>query len=311
MSCFVPIRKAVIPAAGLGTRMFPVSRVVPKELLPIGGKPLIQYAIDEAVASGIEEIVVVIGPRKSWLESFLNPDRESQSEPLSHGKKVDAESLDAFSSLARITIVQQSMPLGLGDALLCAQPTVGEEPFAVILPDALIDAPQPALAQLMAAYKERPAAFVATQRVEPCDFSRFGMLAVMPEKDLRVATAPFRVLSIVEKPRPTNAPSNFGVFGRYLLTPEIFADLKHVGTTIRGEVQLTDALAIYCRRHPLYGLVFTGKHYDAGHPLGYLQSVVDFALRNPETGPLLREHLAGLLNQEQRENEGVGISERG
>jgi len=311
MSSSTPIRKAVIPAAGLGTRMLPVSKVVPKELLPVGGKPLIQYAIEEAIASGIEEIVVVSGPRKSWLETFLKSYRELAVERRARGKQLELESLDSPSSLGHITVVQQPVPLGLGDAVLCTQSVIGREPFAVILPDAVIDAPVPVLAQLMAAYEEYPGAFVATKPVEPRDFAHFGMLSLKAGGDIRRTTAPFRVLSIVEKPQPKDAPSNFGVFGRYLLMPEIFADLKRVATTAGGEVQLSDALATYCQRDAMYALLFNGKHYDAGDPFGYFQAVVEFALKNAETGPMIREYLSELLSQEPQQSAVVAISDSG
>jgi UTP--glucose-1-phosphate uridylyltransferase len=310
MSSATPIRKAVIPAAGLGTRMRPVSKVVPKELLPLGCKPIIQYAIEEAVASGIEEIVVVTGPRKSWLEKFLTEVPECLSTTGGTNKDVTGKSPEALSSRVRIDVVQQMKPLGLGDALLCAQPVVGEEPFAMILPDAVIDAPEPPLSQLIRAYMALPGAFVATQRVEPRDFARFGMLSVNTT-DIRGATIPFRVLSIVEKPLANEAPSDFGVFGRYLLTSEIFADLKQVAATAIGEIQLTDALAIYCQRNPVYALVFKGKHYDAGDPIGYFQAVVEFALKDSVVGPLVREYLTGLFDLIPQETAVVAFPDQG
>lgn len=171
----------------------------------------------------------------------------------------------------------------------------------MILPDAVIDASDPPLYQLIRAYMTLPGAFVATQPVEPRDFVRFGMLS-LNTADICGTTTPFRVLSIVEKPLAGEAPSNFGVFGRYLLTAEIFADLKHVAATAKGEIQLTDALAIYCQRHPVYALVFKGKHYDAGDPIGYFQAVVEFALKDSVVGPLVREYLTGLFDLISQEN---------
>jgi UTP--glucose-1-phosphate uridylyltransferase len=297
MAPAISIRKAVIPAAGLGTRMFSVSKVVPKELLPVGGKPLIQRAIEEAVASGVEEVVVVIRPGKSLLESFLSADQKWMPSRSHQGEEADPLAPDAFSSPVRITLVQQAQPRGLGDALLCARPAVGNEMFGLVLPDAVIDAPRPALAQLTAAFREQPGAYVATQSVEPSDVSRFGMLVLDSTADAARTGEVFRVRSIVEKPEPGQSPSNFGVFGRYVLTPEIFAELDRLTETSDGEVQLSEALASYCQRHPLYAFRFKGSHYDAGDPLGYFQAVVEFALKDTDMGPMFRDYLAGIVER--------------
>jgi UTP--glucose-1-phosphate uridylyltransferase len=291
----VPIRKAVIPAAGLGVRMLPVTKVLPKEMMPIGNKPLIQYAVEEACASGIEEVVLVTAARKSVLECYFRPDAELEKLLEERGRDRELQGLRALSSLVRILTVHQPAPRGLGDALLCARSAIGDEPFALILPDAMVDAPQPVIAQLLAAFRHRPGAYIATRSVTPRDFSRFGMLAVAPLDDGSRSDGVLRVLSVVEKPKPKDAPSHYGVFGRYLLTPGIFDFLDSTEPDKNGEVQLSCALALYCRNNPVYALCFEGQHYDAGSRLGYLQATLEFALKDPELGPAVRNWLAAHL----------------
>jgi UTP--glucose-1-phosphate uridylyltransferase len=273
--------------------MLPVTKVLPKEMMPIGNKPLIQYAVEEAAASGIEEVVLVTATRKSILECYFRRDAELESLLEERGRHRELQSLRALSSLPRILIAHQAAPRGLGDALLCARSAIGDEPFALILPDAVVvDAPQPVIAQLMAAYRHRPGAYIATQRVKACDVPRFGMLAVTPLDGGSRSECFFRVLSVVEKPKPQDAPSYYGVFGRYLLTAEIFDFLDSTEPDGNGEVQLSGALALYCRKNSVYALCFEGRHYDAGSRSGYLQATMDFALKDPELAPAIRNCLA-------------------
>lgn len=288
----VPIRKAVIPAAGLGIRMLPVTKVLPKEMMPIGNKPLIQYAVEEAAASGIEEVVLVTAARKSVLECYFRRDAALERILEERGQDHELQCLRALSSLVRILTVHQPAPRGLGDALLCARSALGDEPFALILPDAIVDAPQPVIAQLMAAFRHRPGAYIATRSVAPRDVSRFGMLAVAPLVDNSRSDGVLRVLSVVEKPNPEDAPSHYGVFGRYLLTPEIFDFLDSAEPDENGEIQLSAALALYCRKKPVYALCFEGRHYDAGSRFGYIQAALEFALKDPELGAAVRNCLA-------------------
>ncbi|HXY08609.1 MAG TPA: sugar phosphate nucleotidyltransferase [Terriglobales bacterium] len=299
MDPFFPLRKVVIPAAGLGTRMLPVSEVVPKELLPVGGKPAIQYAIEEAIASGVAEVVVVTRPDKPWLVDFLTRDQKAPSRGFECQKKTEA--LDALFCQLRITLVEQPQPQGLGDALLCARPEIGDDTFGVILPDAIIDARLPVLAQLAVAFQEQPGSYVATQPVEPRDVHRFGMLALEPLHGAARAGSVFRVRSIVEKPSFTQTPSSFGVFGRYVFTGEIFSLLDEVAAGSCGEVQLSDALAKYCERYPLYAFCFDGRHYDVGDPSGYFRAVVDFTLKDKQIGPTFRDYLSGVLGSSPAE----------
>lgn len=271
--------------------MLPVTKVLPKEMMPIGNKPLIQYAVEEAATSGIEEVIFVTASRKSALECHFRRDPELERFLEERGRDCELAALRALSSLVRIRTVQQMAPRGLGDALLCARSAVGDEPFAVILPDAIMDAPCPVVAQLIAGFRQLPGAYVATQSVEPCDVARFGMLAVAPVNDNAGASSVLRVLSVVEKPRPEDAPSRYGIFGRYLLTPEIFDFLDHTEPDGNGEVQLSGALALYCQKYPMYALRFEGQHYDAGSKFGYVQATLEFALKDPELGPAVRDYL--------------------
>jgi len=262
--------------------MLPFTKAVPKEMLPIGNKPLIQYAVEEAAASGIEEIILVTRGDKPALERHFATDPTLEEILGRQGRKQELDAVRSLSKLAKITSVRQDSPRGLGDALLCARPFVDGQPFAVILPDAIISAAQPALSQLIAAYSRRPASYVATQSVEPEDVVRFGMLAVDMKED-SASPGVLRVRGVVEKPTQGDAPSHYGVFGRYLFEPEIFDFLDCVANPGREEARLSDALTLLCRQRVLYALCFDGKHYDAGNKLGYLQAVVDFALEAAET----------------------------
>jgi UTP--glucose-1-phosphate uridylyltransferase len=290
----LPIRKAVIPAAGLGTRMLPVTKVLPKEMIPIANKPLIQYAVEEAVSSGIEEIVLITHGRKSVLERYFRRDSDLEQLLIQRGRYAELESIRALSSLAHFRIVCQDSARGLGDALLCARGVLGNEAFAVLLPDVIFDSQRPVLAQLLAAFDEYPGYYVAAGEVEAMDVPRFGMLAVEQISSESSTQRLFRVLSLVEKPSPDRAPSRYGVFGRYLLSAGIFDFLDKLTPSADGEIQLTDALGLCCQSEPFYALCLEGTHYDAGNKLGYVQATVDFALKDPEVAPALRRYLENL-----------------
>jgi UTP--glucose-1-phosphate uridylyltransferase len=288
------IRKAVIPAAGLGTRMLPITKAIPKEMFPLANKPLIQYAVEEAAASGIEEVILVTRAGKSVLERYFAPAPELERSLTRQGRERELELLLSISARVRISVVYQPSPLGLGDALRCAQSTIGNEPFAVILPDALVVAPQPVLAQLIAAYQYYPGSFVATQPVEPSEVSKFGMLAVVPIENTFTLAKIFRVSALIEKPLAGDSPSCYGVFGRYLLQPEIFNFLNSASAGQDSEIQLTDCLAQYCQTEPLYALYFEGTHYDTGDKVGYLRASIDFALKDPEVCHAVHKYLTTL-----------------
>ena len=276
--------------------MFSVSKVIPKELLPLGGKPLIQHAIEEAVASGVEEVIVVTRPEKSLLNTFLGRDCELARSELD--LKVHT---DALPRNVNIILVDQPQARGLGDALLCAQSAIGNEPFGVILPDAIIEAEIPALAQLAAAFREQESGYVATQPVGLADTPRFGMLAVDPCDPIGARDI-FRVRSIVEKPHPWQAPSRFGVFGRYILTGQIFSFLSEIAIDSVGDVELSNALGGYCECHSLLAVQFDGRHYDAGDPFGYYQAVVEFTLKNSDIGSSFRDYLLRNIERESDES---------
>lgn len=290
------IRKAVIPAAGLGTRMLPFTKAVPKEMLPIGNRPLIQYAVDEAVQSGIEEIVLVVSPRRDTLRDYFRRDFALEKTLDRMGRRQDAELLSSLSGGAEITILHQSIPLGLGDAVACAKDAVGEEPFAVILPDALILGDTPCIRQMIDAYKILPAACVAAREVKAEELNRFGILDLRSSQRSAGVKPPWRVHGVVEKPSPEAAPSRIGIFGRYLLEPEIFAFLDAVQPDSRGEIQLTPALAGYCRLHPLYAVPFSGEHFDIGSRIGFLQATIRTGIEDAATGKELRGFLEAALS---------------
>jgi UTP--glucose-1-phosphate uridylyltransferase len=288
------IRKAVIPAAGLGTRMLPITKAIPKEMFPLANRPIIQYAVEEAAASGIEEVILVTRAGKSVLETYFASAPALELSLHQQGGGGELELLRTLSARVRISAVYQSSPRGLGDALRCAQSTIGNEPFAVILPDALVVAQKPVLAQLMAAYQYCPGSFVATQRVEESDVCKFGMLAVEPLENTFTSAKIFQVSALIEKPSVKDSPSLYGIFGRYLLQPEIFNFLNSASADPNGEIQLTDCLAQYCQTEPLYALCFEGTHYDTGDKVGYLRASVDFALRDPEVCNAVHKYLTTL-----------------
>lgn len=296
------IRKLVIPAAGLGTRFLPATKVVPKELLPVAAKPLIQYAVEEAAASRIETIILVISRGKGLLAEHLHPDPHLENLLRDRGNPQSAEVIRRLSDLAEIRTVWQDSPLGLADAIRCARASVGDEPFAVILPDALIDSDPPCIAQLMACYENHPGCVLATQVVERADVGRFGILDVIPMHDPCCGGRVLRVVSLTERPSPESTSSRFGIFGRYILDAEIFSCIDHTRPGYAGELQLTDSLSVCSDRIPVYACQFQGTHYDAGDKFGYLQASIAYALKDPETTPPLRRYLATFAPLGEREN---------
>ncbi len=291
---FPRIRKAVIPVAGLGTRLLPFTKVVPKEMLPIGNKPLIQYAVEEAVSSGISDVILVTAPGRLTTERHFSRDLPLECFLERHGRKSDLEMVRSLAGIAHLRTVCQDQPNGLGHAVTCVRQMVGNEPFAMILPDALIISSSPCLRQLIECYQEFPGSYVATREVDVEEFGRFGILKVS-----LVAGAPwggrlYRVEGLVEKPAPASAPSRYGIFGRYLFEPWIFECLDRTLPDQNGEIQITDALALYCRKNPLYAFCFEGAHYDVGNKLGFLQASVSVALTDHEIAGAFRRFLASL-----------------
>lgn len=280
------VRKAVIPAAGLGTRFLPATKASPKEMLPLVDKPLIQYTVEEAVASGIEDIIVITGRGKRAIEDHFDRSVELEENLKGTGKNQVLNQIRQISSLANFCYVRQSEALGLGHAVLCAQHLIGDEPFAVILGDEIIDAPVPALAQLIHVYKQRHGAVLGVQDVPKQDVSRYGI--VTPK---RLGRGLHRVEDLVEKPAPADAPSTLAVVGRYILPPEIFPILRRTPPGKNGEIQLTDALKELAKKSRMFAHEIKGQRHDAGDKLGFLIATVEFALKNPSLGSEFSDYL--------------------
>jgi UTP--glucose-1-phosphate uridylyltransferase len=286
------VRKVVIPAAGLGTRLLPATKVVPKEMLPIAGRPLIQFAVEEAVASGAELVILVISGPKSLIAQHFSRDVELEALLSRCGTAEQAQTICRLSQMVELRTVVQEAPLGLADAIRKTRPLLGAEPFAVILPDAMIDSVIPAIRQLKDCYEKHPGCIIATQRVSPSEIERFGIIDLVapPDSDSRT----FRVTSLTERPPRQLATSDYGIFGRYILEPEIFSFIDKVKPGFAGELQLTDSLQMYSRTMPVYAYEFEGRHYDVGSKLGFLQATLAYSLKDPGLAPSLIEYLATL-----------------
>lgn len=286
------IRKAVIPAAGLGTRFLPVTKVVPKEMLPIAGKPLIQYAVEEAAASGIEIVILVLGRGKRLLAEYFQQNSDLEHLLVERGRENDVEALKELSRLVEIRAVWQDAPHGLAHAIGCARSQIGDEPFVVILPDALIDAPVPCTRQLMDCYELHNGCVIATREVALAEVERFGILDVIPIVDHHYPGRVLGVTALTEKPKAQQVRSRYGIFGRYVLPPVIFSCIAELHPGMSGELQLTDALTACSSEVPIYGFCFQGTHYDAGDKFGFVQASIDYALKEPALSGRLRRHLA-------------------
>lgn len=273
------VRKVIIPAAGLGTRFLPATKASPKEMLPLVDKPLIQYAVEEAVASGIEDIIIITGRGKRAIEDHFDRSFELEENLKGNGKAQLLKDIRGISRLANFCYVRQPEALGLGHAVLCAQHLIGEEPFAVILGDEVIDSKIPALAQLMRIFDAGNGAVLGVQKVRRQDVSHYGIIDAQ-----RIADGLHRIVDLVEKPAPAQAPSRYAVIGRYVLSPEIFPILQRTSPGKNREIQLTDALRQLAREAPSYAKEIVGQRYDAGDKLGFLQATVEFALKSPTLG---------------------------
>ena len=284
------IHTAVFPVAGRGTRFLPATKASPKEMLPIVDKPLIQYAVEEAIAAGAKKLVFITGSTKQAIEDHFTPDPELEEALAGPGKE---DLLDSIRNIlppdVSCTYVDQGEPLGLGHAVLCARPAVGDEPFFVHLCDDLIAGEPPCLCQMAGEYGRHGGSVIAVESVPPEDTSRYGIVAVNGESQ--------RVTRIVEKPAPQDAPSNLAVVGRYLLSPVIFDKLENTGRGAGGEIQLTDAIADMLEESPVYAYPFSGERYDCGNKLGYLKATVAYGLAHREIGGPLREHLRDLMDR--------------
>jgi len=286
------VRKAVFPAAGLGTRFLPATKAQPKEMLPLVDKPIIQYGVEEAVAAGCDQIIIVTGRGKSAIEDHFDVSYELEKMLEERGKTDLLKIVRQISDLIHIAYVRQKEALGLGHAVLTARELVGEEPFAVLLADDVIDAEVPCLKQLMDVFDKTQCSVLATQVVEGPGISAYGVLEGKPVPGSNGKL--YEVLSLVEKPRPEEAPSNLAVIGRYILTPTVFETLSDIKAGAGGELQLTDGLKLLLKKEKIYGYVFEGKRHDTGDKLGFLKATVEFALKRPDLGGTLRLYLKSL-----------------
>jgi len=287
-----PIRTAVFPVAGRGTRFLPATKASPKEMLPIVDKPLIQYAAEEALSAGARHLVFITGSSKRAIEDHFDSDRELEAALEAQGKHQLLESLRGIlPSWATCIYIRQPAPLGLGHAVLCARPVVGREPFFVHLADDLIDAATPCLKQMAEVYEERGASVLGVEQVPRTQTDKYGIVAT-GAPDGRVS----RVESIVEKPKPSVAPSTLAVVGRYVLTPLVFEKLETTERGAGGEIQLTDAIAALLNDEPVYAYQFEGKRYDCGNKLGYLQATVEYALNHSSLGGEFEKYLLELAD---------------
>ena len=283
------VRKAVFPAAGLGTRFLPATKAQPKEMLPLVDKPVIQYVVEEALASGIEHVIVVTGRGKRAIEDHFDVSVELERFLAERGKDDLLVEVRAISDMGGFSYVRQKEPLGLGHAVLAAKVLVGNEPFAVFLGDDLIEAKVPAMKQLMDVFEKTGNSVLAVERVPRAMSDSYGIVKVKEGKG-RI----HEVLDLVEKPRPEDAPSDLAIIGRYILTPEIFGHIEKTAADAKGEIQLTDALRSLLTQQPIQACEFEGKRYDTGHKLGFLKATVEFALKRPDLGPQFREYLKTL-----------------
>jgi UTP--glucose-1-phosphate uridylyltransferase len=277
MKDFKRITKAVIPAAGFGTRMLPATKALPKEMLPVAAKPMIQYAVEEAAASGIEIIILVVRRSKSVIHAHFGRDPELESLLEKRQQFGTASAVRRLAELAELRFVEQGKPLGLAHAISCACPLVGEEPFAVLLPDVIIKAAEPATLQLMQAYKQHGGSVVAIREIGPHEIERYG---VVRASDVPTGSSvnSIRIAQLVEKPLPRDAPSRWGIFGRYVLEPHIWDAIAKTTRGAGGEVQLTDALNLLCLQRAIYGFFFEGQHYDTGDRIGYLKANIELSV---------------------------------
>jgi len=283
------IRKAVFPAAGLGTRFLPATKASPKEMLPLVDKPLIQYGVEEAVASGIESILIITGRDKSAIENHFDISYELEETLKERGKNKVFEEVRSVAEIARIAYTRQKQALGLGHAIYQAKDYVGDEPFAAVLADDIVDSRVPALKQMIDVYEKYDAPVIATMQVAGEAISRFGVIDAE-----EVEPGVYRIRDMVEKPPLAEAPSDLAIIGRYVFTPDIFDAIEKTEPGSGGEIQITDAMRILLKERPIYALKLDGIRHDAGDKLGFLIANVEFALKRDDLGPQLREYLKTL-----------------
>jgi len=286
------VRKAVFPAAGLGTRFLPATKAQPKEMLPVVDKPIIQYGVEEAMASGCDQILIITGRGKQAIEDHFDVSYELEKMLEERGKHDLLKIVRQISDMIYVGYVRQKEALGLGHAVLMARELVGNEPFAVLLADDVIDAPVPALKQMVEVFDQKHCSVIAAQVVEGRMISSYGVLDAQAVNGFNGRL--FEIRNMVEKPKYEEAPSNLAVIGRYVLTPAIFDCLSRIQTGAGGELQLTDGLRMLLKQEKMYAYVYEGNRYDTGDKLGFLKATVEFALKRPDLGGPFREYLKGL-----------------
>ncbi len=288
------VRKAVLPAAGLGTRFLPATKAQPKEMLTVVDKPLIQYVVEECVTAGIDNIIIVTGRGKNAIEDHFDASPELEHFLASKGKKELAELVHNIGDMVHFSYTRQKEPIGLGHAVLVAKELVGDEPFAVLLGDVIIPGPNPATKQLVEVYEQTGKGVIAVEEVPREKTGLYGIVDVEPAGSPASSHRLMKVRDLVEKPNPADAPSTLAVTGRYLLPPEIFYCLERTRPGRGGEIQLTDALRLLAQESGLYAYTYEGKSYDAGDKLGFLKAAVEIGLENKEFGKEFREYLRAL-----------------
>ncbi|HET7319848.1 MAG TPA: UTP--glucose-1-phosphate uridylyltransferase GalU [Nitrospirota bacterium] len=284
-----PITKAIFPAAGLGTRFLPATKASPKEMMPLVDKPLIQYVVEEAVSSGVEQVILITGRGKRAIEDHFDVAFELEEDLKAKGKHKLLSEVQRIANLVTFCYIRQKKALGLGHAVLTAKRLVGGDPFAVLLGDDIIDAQVPALKQMMEVYQRYPATILAIQKVPKNQTKNYGIIA-----GRKIEDGVYLVTDLIEKPSPDEAPSNLAIIGRYILVPEIFDALENTQPGKGGEVQLTDGLRLLMKKLPIYAYEFQGVRHDAGDKLGFLKATVDFGLKNQEFGEAFRDYLKKL-----------------
>ncbi len=288
------VRKAVFPAAGLGSRFLPATKAQPKEMLPLVDKPIIQYGVEEAMASGCDQIIIITGRGKQAIEDHFDVSYELERMLEERGKTDLLQIVRSISDMIYVAYVRQKEALGLGHAVLMARELVGNEPFAVLLADDVIDAKVPCLKQMVEVFDQTQCSVLATQVIEGKMISSYGVLDVKPVADSRFGDRLFEIKNMVEKPKPEEAPSNLAIIGRYILTPAIFDCLANTPAGAGGELQLTDGMRLLLQKEKMYAYVYEGRRHDTGDKLGFLKATVEFALKREDLGASFREYLKGL-----------------
>jgi UTP--glucose-1-phosphate uridylyltransferase len=287
------VRKAVFPAAGLGTRFLPATKAQPKEMLPLVDKPIIQYGVEEALAAGCDQIIIVTGRGKTAIEDHFDQSYELESLLEAKGKTDLLKIVREISDMIHLAYVRQKEALGLGHAVLMARELVGNEPFAVLLADDVVDAGVPCLKQMMEVFDETQCSVIATEKIEGKAISSYGVLDIKPVES-RFGDRVFEIQNMVEKPKAEDAPSNLAIIGRYILTPAVFDALAQTQAGTGGELQLTDGMRALLKQEKMYAYVFEGRRHDTGDKLGFLKATVEFALKRPDLGVDFREYLKRL-----------------